>query len=65
MTEKLLTYAINRGVEADDMPTVRGIVRDMAGQDYRFSALVMGIVKSPAFQMRSKARASVTAVAAR
>ncbi len=65
MTEKLLTYAIHRGVEAPDMPTVRAIVRDMSKQDYRFSSLVMGIVKSPAFQMRTKARASVAAVAAR
>jgi Protein of unknown function (DUF1592)/Protein of unknown function (DUF1588)/Protein of unknown function (DUF1585)/Protein of unknown function (DUF1595) len=65
MTEKLMTYAINRGVDASDMPTVRGIVRDMSKQDYRFSSLVMGIVKSPAFQMRTRARASVAAVAAR
>jgi hypothetical protein len=55
MTEKLLTYAIERGVEAPDMPTIRGIVRDANKQDYRFSALVLGVVKSPAFQMRLKA----------
>jgi mono/diheme cytochrome c family protein len=55
MTEKLLTYAIERGVEAPDMPTVRSIVRDATKQDYRFSALVLGVVKSPAFQMRLKA----------
>ena len=65
MTEKLMTYAINRGVDASDMPTVRSIVRDVSKQDYRFSSLVLGIVKSPAFQMRTKARASVAAVAAR
>ena len=65
MTEKLLTYALKRGVEAPDMPTVRAIVRDVSQQDYRFSSLVLGIVKSPAFQMRSKARASAPAVAAR
>jgi hypothetical protein len=47
------------------MPTVRSIVRDVSKQDYRFSSLVLGIVKSPAFQMRTKARASVAAVAAR
>jgi hypothetical protein len=64
MTEKLLTYAIHRGVEAPDMPTVRAIVRDMSKQDYRFSSLVMGIVKSPAFQMRTKARANAAVVAA-
>ena len=65
MTEKLMTYAINRGVDASDMPTVRRIVRDVSKQDYRFSSLVLGIVKSPAFQMRTKARASVATVAAR
>jgi hypothetical protein len=65
MTEKLLTYAVNRGVEATDMPTVRHIVRDMGRDDYRFSSLVIGIVKSPAFQMRSKATAGVATVAAR
>jgi len=57
MTEKLLTYAIERGVEAPDMPTVRHIVRDSARQNYRFSSLVLGVVKSPAFQMRLKAGA--------
>ena len=57
MTEKLLTYAIERGVEAPDMPTVRGIVRDATKQDFRFSALVLGVVKSPAFQMRLKTAA--------
>jgi len=65
MTEKLMTYAINRGVDASDMPTVRRIVREVSKQDYRFSSLVLGIVKSPAFQMRTKARASVATVAAR
>jgi hypothetical protein len=47
------------------MPTVRRIVREVSKQDYRFSSLVLGIVKSPAFQMRTKARASVATVAAR
>ena len=55
MTEKLLTYALKRGVEAPDMPTVRAIVRDVSRQNYRFSSLVLGVVKSPAFQMRTKA----------
>jgi len=57
LTEKLMTYALERGVEAPDMPTVRTIVRDVERQDYRFSSLVLGIVKSPAFQMRLKAGA--------
>jgi hypothetical protein len=55
ISEKLLTYALGRGVEYQDMPTVRAIVRDAAPTRYRFSALVMGIVKSPAFQMNLKA----------
>jgi len=54
MTEKLMTYALGRGVEYFDMPTIRSIVRDAARNDYRFSTLVMGIVKSPAFQMKKK-----------
>jgi hypothetical protein len=51
-TEKLMIYALGRGLEAYDMPTVRKIVRDAEGDDYRFSALVKGIVNSPAFRMR-------------
>ena len=51
-TEKLLTYAIGRGVEDDDAPAVRGIVRAARGNDYRFSSLVLGIVNSTPFQMR-------------
>jgi hypothetical protein len=52
LTEKLLTYGLGRGVEAYDEPAVRAIVRDAAGSDYRFSALIAGIVQSPPFQMR-------------
>ncbi|HEV8396751.1 MAG TPA: DUF1592 domain-containing protein [Vicinamibacterales bacterium] len=55
LTEKLMTYALERGVDAADMPSVRHIVRDGARQNYTFSSLVLGIVKSPAFQMRVKA----------
>jgi hypothetical protein len=54
VTEKLLTYALGRGVEYQDMPTVRSIVRDSAPGKYKFSAIVMGIVKSPTFQMNMK-----------
>jgi hypothetical protein len=53
-TEKLLTYALGRGVEYQDMPTVRAIVRESAPGGYKFSALVSGIVKSPVFQMNVK-----------
>jgi uncharacterized protein DUF1592/uncharacterized protein DUF1588/uncharacterized protein DUF1585/uncharacterized protein DUF1595/uncharacterized protein DUF1587 len=52
ITEKLMTYALGRGVEYTDMPTVRAIVRDAAQHDYRFSSIVTGIVTSPPFQMQ-------------
>ena len=55
VTEKLLSYALGRGLEHTDKPTVRAIVRDAASDDYRWSALIGGIVKSPAFQMRNAA----------
>ena len=51
-TEKLLTYALGRGVEDFDAPAVRKIVQDARGGDYRFSSLVLGIVNSTPFQMR-------------
>ena len=54
--EKLLTYALGRGLEHQDMPLVRAIARGAAREDNRFSALVMGVVKSPPFQMNTKAR---------
>jgi hypothetical protein len=50
-----LTYALGRSVEHYDMPAVRSIVRDAAGDDYRFSSLVLGIVNSTPFQMKIKA----------
>jgi mono/diheme cytochrome c family protein len=52
LTEKMLTYALGRGVEYSDMPAVRAIVRDAAKNDYRVSSLIVGIVQSPAFRMR-------------
>ena len=51
-TQKLLTYALGRGLEAGDMPTVRQIVRDAEDDDYRFQALVRGIANSVPFRMR-------------
>ncbi len=54
MTEKMLTYALGRGLEYYDMPTVRKIVRDAGSEDYRFSSLIMGIVKSTPFEMKVK-----------
>lgn len=55
MTEKLMTYALGRTVEYYDMPAVRAIVRDAARSNYRFSAIVLGIVRSAPFQMRKSA----------
>ena len=52
MTEKLLTYALGRGLEYYDMPVVRAIARDAARQNNRFSALIMGVVRSTPFQMK-------------
>ena len=52
VTEKMLIYALGRGVEYYDMPTIRGIVREAAANDYRWSSIVLGIVKSTPFQKR-------------
>jgi len=55
LTEKLLTFALGRGVEFYDAPSVRKIVRDAEKDRYRFSSLILGIVKSTPFQMRRAA----------
>ena len=52
LSEKLLTFALGRGVETYDAPAIRRIVRDAGRDDYRFSSLILGIVKSAPFQMR-------------
>jgi hypothetical protein len=52
MTEKMLTYALGRGIEYYDMPSVRKIVQDARNKDYRFSSIVLGIVRSTPFQMK-------------
>jgi hypothetical protein len=57
-TERLMTYALGRPTTFSDMPAVRSIVRDAARDDDRFSAIVLGIVKSVPFQMKRKAAAS-------
>jgi len=51
-TEKLMTYALGRGLEYYDAPTVRAIASNAARDDYRFSAIILGIVNSAPFQMR-------------
>ena len=61
VTEKLLTYAIGRGLEYEDMPLVRSITHKAARDDYKFSSLLMGVVQSPAFTMNVKTPASTTA----
>jgi hypothetical protein len=53
VTEKLMTYALGRGLEYYDMPAVRAIVREAEEDDYRFSSILMGIVSSDAFRMRA------------
>jgi hypothetical protein len=58
MTEKLMTYALGRTLEYQDMPAVRAIVRSAARDNYRFSSLVRGIVSSVPFRMRSALGAS-------
>ena len=50
LTEKLMTYALGRDIEYFDMPSVRKIVRDAKGDNYKFSSIVLGIVRAPAFQ---------------
>ncbi len=52
MTEKMLIYALGRGLDARDMPAVRAIMREGAGRDYRFQSIVLGIVRSVPFTMR-------------
>jgi len=63
VAEKLLTYAIGRGTEYQDMAMIRRITDDAAKNNYRFSSLVMTIVKSDMFRMNQKAQATPTRVA--
>ena len=52
LTEKLMTYALGRGVEHYDAPAIRSVTRDAGQHEYRFSSIILGIVKSMPFQMR-------------
>ena len=63
VAEKLLTYALGRAVGAPDMPAVRGILRDAAPDDHRWSSLILGIVESRPFQMRRAQDAATADVA--
>jgi hypothetical protein len=60
LTEKLLTYALGRGLEHYDMPTVRGIVREAAKSNFRMSAIITGITNSLPFRMRRTAEGMKT-----
>ena len=52
LSERLLTYALGRSVEYYDLPAIRVIMRDAAPGNYRWSSIVLGIVRSTPFQMR-------------
>jgi hypothetical protein len=56
LTEKLMTYALGRGVEYYDAPAIRAIVRESAGSEYRMSSLIRGVVQSEPFRMRMSQR---------
>jgi hypothetical protein len=58
ITEKLMTYGLGRGVEYYDMPVIRSIVRDADKNNDRFSSILLGVVKSAPFQMRTKEQES-------
>jgi hypothetical protein len=64
LTEKLMTYGLGRGLESYDKPVVRAIARDAAKKNYRFSALVTGIVNSPPFRQKAPQVGSAALVAA-
>ena len=54
LTERIMTYALGRGIEPSDMPVIRAIVRKASLDNYRLSSLVQGIIDSAPFQMRTK-----------
>jgi hypothetical protein len=54
VTQKLMTYALGRGLQYYDMPVVRGLLEDARGDHYKFSDIVIGIVESAPFRMRAK-----------
>jgi hypothetical protein len=64
VTEKLLTYALGRGLDYDDAPAVRKITRNAAHAGYRWSSIIVGIVTSAPFQMRTAQDPGAAAVAA-
>jgi hypothetical protein len=60
LTSRMLTYALGRGLEPSDMPVVRRIVKKAAQNEYRFASIILGIVESPSFQMRTRLEPSET-----
>ncbi|HYR43907.1 MAG TPA: DUF1592 domain-containing protein [Terriglobia bacterium] len=58
LTEKLMTYALGRGIQYYDMPAIRAVLREARGNNFRFSSIVLGIVRSTPFQMRVVQEAS-------
>lgn len=60
VTENLLTYALGRGLEYDDMPLLRAIARGAKEDDYKFSSLLLGVIESPAFMMNQKSSTDAT-----
>jgi hypothetical protein len=65
LTERIMTYALGRGVEPSDMPVIRQIVKKSAQRDYALQSIINGIVESAPFQMRTRLEAdSATRVAA-
>ncbi len=65
ITEKMLIYALGRGLEPVDMPVVRGVVKSAAAQNYAMQSLVLGIVRSVPFQMRTTLKNSAAATTTR
>jgi hypothetical protein len=65
LTEKLMTYALGRGLSAHDMPAVRRIVRDASQRGYRFSQLILGVVQSKPFQWRETPAGEAARIAAK
>ena len=61
VTQKLMTYGLGRGMESTDMPVIRGIANTSAAQNYRFSSIVVGIVKSVPFQMKTAQNTALVA----
>jgi hypothetical protein len=65
ITEKMLIYALGRGLEPIDMPVVRSVVKNAAAENYAMQSIVLGIVKSVPFQMRTTLKGGAASVTSR